>query len=78
MFKFWMDAGQRQVDFFLHIAILFHQCNNKNVIYQQFFCCLHYIFYTWFILLCFDMFSLPASPEKLHFGLQEFIFSHSF
>ena len=27
--------------FFLHI----HQCNDKNIIYQQFYCCLRYIFY---------------------------------
>ena len=25
--------------------ILFHVCNNKNI-YQQFYCCLRYIFYT--------------------------------
>ena len=24
-----------RVDFFLHITILFHQCNDKNIIYQQ-------------------------------------------
>ena len=32
--------------FFLHITILFHQCNDKNIIYQQFYCCLRSIFYT--------------------------------
>ena len=32
--------------FFLHITILFHQCNDKNIIYQQFYCCLSHIFYT--------------------------------
>ena len=32
--------------YFLHVTILFHQCNNKKIIYQQFYCCLRYIFYT--------------------------------
>ena len=32
--------------FFLHITLLFHQCNDKNIIYQQFYSCLRYIFYT--------------------------------
>ena len=39
-------AGQGHVDFFLHITILFHQCNNINIIYQQFYYCLHFRFYT--------------------------------
>ena len=38
--------GWRWVDFVLHITILFHQCNNKNIMYQLFYCCLRYIFYT--------------------------------
>ena len=36
-------AGRGQVDFFLRITKLFHQCDNKNIIYQQFYCCLRYI-----------------------------------
>ena len=37
-------------NFFWHITILFHQCNNKNTIYQQFYCCLCYIFSSQLIL----------------------------
>ena len=55
--------------------ILFHQCNNKNIIYQQFYCCLRYIFYTQLILLCFDAY-FPGG--KWHFGCKKCIFSHSF
>ena len=47
--------------FFLHITI--HYFINVIInIYQQFYCCLHYIFYTQLILLCFDAFF--PSPEK--------------
>ena len=63
-------AGGRWI-FFLHIIILFHQCNNKNI-YQQFYCCLRYIFYTGNIVVFF------TSPEKLHFGCKKCVFSHSF
>ena len=61
--------------FFLHITIWFHQCYNENT-YQQFYCCLRYIFYTQLILLCFDVFS--PYPENDTFGRRKCIFSHSF
>ena len=71
-----MKGGRGGLIFFLHITILFHQCNAKNIIYQQFYCCLRYIFYIQFILLCFVVFF--ASPEKLQFFYKKSIFSYSF
>ena len=62
--------------FFLHITILFHQYNDKNIICEQFYCCLHYIFYTQFILLCFEVFF--PSPEKLQLFCKKSIFSYIF
>ena len=58
--------------FFFNIDILFHQCNDKNIIYQQFYCCLRCIFYTEFILLYFGVFF--PSPEKLQFSCKKSIF----
>ena len=39
--------GTGQGLFFLHINILFYQCSNINIIDQQFYRCLRYIFYTY-------------------------------
>ena len=51
--KYFTNGGARGLwIFFLHITILFHQCNHKNIIYQLFYCCLHYIFYTGHIVVC--------------------------
>ena len=46
---------------FCHITILFHQCNNKKIIYQEFYCCLRYIFFT-SLYYCFNVFF--PSPEN--------------
>ena len=46
------QAGGR-LNFFIHITILFYQCNDKNI-YQQFYCCLRYIFY-FYVLMCFSL-----------------------
>ena len=44
--KIFLKGPEVGLIFFLHITILFHQCNDKNIIYQQFYCCLRYTFYT--------------------------------
>ena len=45
--------------------LLFHQCNNINITYQQFCCCLPWYLTHSYSLLCFDVF--PPPPWKLHF-----------
>ena len=58
--KIFAKRGTREqarggLNFFLPITILFHQCNDKNI-YQQFYCCLCYIFdivYIVIFFLCF-------------------------
>ena len=62
--------------FFWHITILFHQCNDKKIIHQQFYCCRCLYLTQEFIFLCFDVF-FPC-PEKLHFFCKKSISSHSF
>ena len=68
--------GWGLVDYFLTYYDIISSSNNKNITYQQFYCCLRYIFYTYFIFLCFDVI-LPF-PEKLTFGSKKCVFSHSF
>ena len=62
--------------FFLHITILFHQNNDKNIIYKHFssFTVVYIIYFTQIVHI--DVFFL--SPEKLTFGFGKSIFSHSF
>ena len=48
----------------------------KTLYISSFCCCLHYIFYTQFILMCFDVFF--SSPEKLTFCCKKCIFNHRF
>ena len=40
---FLIGQARGGLDFFLHITILFNQCSDKNIIYQQFYCGLRYI-----------------------------------
>ena len=63
--------------FFLHIAILFHQCNDENIICQQFYCCLHCIFYTYTVYIVMFWCIFPFS-SKLEFFCKKSIFFHSF
>ena len=67
------QGGARWI-FFLHISILFKQCNNKNIIYQQFLLMFRlYILH----LIQIDLF-LMCFLEKLTFGWKKYIYSHSF
>ena len=49
----WRGVGGG-FNFFLRITILFYNFNDENI-YQQFYYCLRYIFYTLCIMLCFDL-----------------------
>ena len=44
--------------------LLFHRCNNINITYQQFYCCLHWYLTHSYRLLYFDVFPFPW---KVHF-----------
>ena len=60
---------------FRTVTILFNQCNNTNITYQQFYSCLHW--YLTQILNCYVTMFFPP-PEKLDFGHLKCIFSHRF
>ena len=59
--------------FFWHISTLFHQCNNKNSIYQQFL-----LLFTLYILHIAHIDVFFSSPEKLTFGCKNFNISENF
>ena len=59
--------------FFWHISISFNQCNNKNIIYQQFL-----LLFTLYSLLIVHTDVFFPSREKLTFGCKKCIFSHTF
>ena len=52
--------------FFLRISILFHQCNNKNITYQQFL-----LLFTLYYLHIVHIDVFFPSPEKLTFGCKK-------
>ena len=55
--------------FFTYFYINFHQCNNKNIIYQQFL-----LLITLYILQTVHIDVFFPSPEKLTFGCKKCIF----
>ena len=51
--------------FFDYFFLFFHQCNNINITYQQFYCCLHWYLTHSYSLLCFDVFLPPLKSTLL-------------
>ena len=58
------------------ITILFYQCNDKNIIHQQIYCCLSYIFTH--SLYYYVIMSFSLLQKSLTFGCKKCIFSYSF
>ena len=68
-------VGRERVEYFFfthYYCILFYQCNNKNIIYQQLLLVTLYILHIVYIVIFFH------SPEKLTFGCKKCIFSTVF